>query len=271
MYKLRKVDKMNRRNFLVGAAGAALSTTMTDRTLGMGIEFHKVGAFELRKYSLKNMAQAEMLHNYLKDAFIPVAKKLGCGPIGVFEQVNHTEIQVVHVLIPHRSVATAFELNQKLSQSKEHLEKGEAFWKATPANAPYDRYESSLMSPFHGMDHLETPDVKSQRIFELRTYESHNDRAGFKKVDMFNIGEIDLFRKAGLNPVFFGQTIIGSHLPNLTYMLTYPDMAAHDAAWKKFIADPEWKKLSKTPGYTDPEIVSHINNWFLSPTAYSQI
>ena len=33
----------------------------------------------------------------------------------------------------------------------------------------------------------------------------------------------------------------------------------------------EWKKLSATPGFTDPEIVSNISNVYLRPTAYSQI
>jgi hypothetical protein len=48
-------------------------------------------------------------------------------------------------------------------------------------------------------------------------------------------------------------------------------MAAHDKQWAAFGSDPEWRKLSTTPGYTDPEIVFNITNLFLRPTAYSQI
>ena len=47
--------------------------------------------------------------------------------------------------------------------------------------------------------------------------------------------------------------------------------AAHDKNWGAFGSDPEWKKLSSTPGYTDAEIVTHISNVFLRPTAFSQI
>ena len=39
----------------------------------------------------------------------------------------------------------------------------------------------------------------------------------------------------------------------------------------EFGGDPEWRKLSSTPGYTDPEIVSNINNVLLRPASYSQI
>ena len=88
---------------------------------------------------------------------------------------------------------------------------------------------------------------------------------------MFDNGEIAIFRRCGLTPVFFGSTLIGPRRPNLTYMLTYPGQAERSAAWGKFINDPEWKTLSKTPGLTDPEVVSKITSVTLLPTAYSQV
>jgi hypothetical protein len=130
------------------------------------------------------------------------------------------------------------------------------------------------MVAFEGVPKLEVPAAtkdNTPRLFELRTYESHSKKANKKKIEMFNRGEIAIFRRAGLAPVFFGETLVGAKMPNLTYMLAYPDMAAHDKNWGAFISDPEWKKLSTTPGYTDPEIVSNISNVFLRPTAYSQI
>ena len=124
------------------------------------------------------------------------------------------------------------------------------------------------------MPKLEVPELskeKKPRFFELRTYESHSKKANRKKIEMFNIGEIDIFRRAGLTPVFFGETLVGSKLPNLTYLLVYENMAAKDKAWATFGADPDWKKLRSTPGFTDPEIVSNISNVFLRPAPYSQL
>jgi hypothetical protein len=54
-------------------------------------------------------------------------------------------------------------------------------------------------------------------------------------------------------------------------MLVFNSMADHDENWSTFAADPEWRKLSTTPGYTDPESVSNISNIFLCPTAYSRV
>jgi hypothetical protein len=88
---------------------------------------------------------------------------------------------------------------------------------------------------------------------------------------MFNSAEIAIFRRTGLRPVFFGETMVGAGMPSLTYMLAFADMEERTRSWAAFVADPEWKKLSSTPGYTDPEIVSNITNVILSPTPFSQI
>src|SRR5207245_4478188 len=112
---------------------------------------------------------------------------------------------------------------------------------------------------------------KKSRVFELRTYESHSKKANRKKIEMFNTAEIAIFRRTGLTPVFFGETLIGTKLPNLTYLLVFESMADHDKNWGAFASDPEWKKLSSTPGCTDPEIVTNISNVFLRPAASSYI
>jgi hypothetical protein len=90
-------------------------------------------------------------------------------------------------------------------------------------------------------------------------------------MEMFNSAEIAIFRRTGLRPVFFGETMVGSDMPSLTYLLVFADMEERARSWAAFVADPEWKKLAATPGYTDPEIVSNITNVILSPAPYSQI
>jgi hypothetical protein len=88
---------------------------------------------------------------------------------------------------------------------------------------------------------------------------------------MFNNGEFDVFDKAGFWQVFYGDTLIGSRLPNLTYMLGFEDLADRNKKWEAFRSAPEWKKLSSSPRYTFEEIVSNITNVILKPAPYSQI
>jgi hypothetical protein len=138
----------------------------------------------------------------------------------------------------------------------------------------YFRMESSLLRAFDSIPSIEVPDSsgkRAPRIFELRTYESNNVKASKTKIKMFNDAEIKIFRRSGMLPVFFGETLIGKNLPNLTYMLAYDDWGARDRVWKTFGADPEWQKLRSTPGLTDPEIVSNISNALLRPLPFSPI
>jgi hypothetical protein len=111
----------------------------------------------------------------------------------------------------------------------------------------------------------------SPRIFELRTYESQTFATLPRKVDMFNRGEMQIFQRLGMKPVFFGETIIGPKQPNLMYMLSYDDLAARDRLWREFSSDPEWKKVSGPPEMKDPQIVSNISNVMLKPLPFSLV
>ena len=62
---------------------------------------------------------------------------------------------------------------------------------------------------------MEIPEKKSL-LFELRRYESSGESAGKKKIEMFEKSEIEIFKKVGLTPVFFGEALIGPARPNFT-------------------------------------------------------
>ena len=169
------------------------------------------------------------------------------------------------------------------SPTKESLlDKDEAFARAAAAyvdavatDPVYVRQEVSILTAFPQLPRIQVPAAtaaKGPRLFELRTYESHNERAHRAKVKMFaELGEIEIFRRTGLTPVFFARTLAGPRVPNLIYMLVHENMAGREKSWDAFRTDPEWRKLSQTPGFTDPEIVSNITTVFLRPAAYSQI
>lgn len=226
--------------------------------------------YELRLYHLRRGPKVKVLNDFFREAALPAMNRNGMGPVGCFDVMIGPDNPTLYVLIPHKTLDSFATASARLAADAEYQKAGAGFFNLPAPDAAYVRAESSLMVAFDSIPKLEVPQNKP-RIFELRTYESHNRKANKKKIEMFNIGEIAIFRRAGLQPVFFGETLIGSRLPNLTYLLTYPDMATRDKNWGAFIADPEWKKLSTTPGYSDAEIVTNISSVFLRPTAYSQI
>jgi len=69
--------------------------------------------------------------------------------------------------------------------------------------------------------------------------------------------------------VFFGQSLVGTRLPNLTYMLGFDDMDSKEKSWDRFRNDPGWKKLKAEPYYKDT--VSKVTNILLRPALCSQI
>jgi NIPSNAP len=260
---------MKRRSFLqtsVAALGAAAAGTATSGAADPAAE----EVYELRAYSLP-AAKQPVLDRYLGEAFIPALKRLGIGPVGVFADKPDKDAMKVYVLIVYPSADRVVSLPAKLA-TDEAYRKAAAEYLDAPATDPvYARIESSLLTPIAGMPRLAKPDASKPRLLNLRIYESHNERAAAKKVEMFNTGELAIFRRVGLTPVFFARTVVGTAMPNLTYMLVFPDDPGRAAAWSRFGADAEWKKLKATPGYADKEIVSHVTNKILTPAAYSDI
>ena len=227
--------------------------------------------YELRRYEIETEAQKAGFDKFASEAAIPALNRLGINPVGVF--YPDQGLSPIYVLLPHVSLASFVTLTQRLGEDQEFLEKGADFINA-PANAPaYKSMEVQLMAAFEGMPKLERPVDAPTRIFQLRTYESPSEKTGLKKIEMFNTAEIAVFRKVGLHPVFFGQTLAGAKMPNLTYMLGFKDMAESKESWKKFGADPDWQKLRAMPEYADKEILRNkgITNLYLKPASYSQI
>lgn len=227
--------------------------------------------YELRVYTLNNAAQQQIVEDYFEKAAIPALNRLGTKNIGVFKELNAEGQTKLFVLIPFNSMDDYISSNEKLLKDAAYLQAGAAYINA-PATAPaYERIQSSLLRAFAHMPALVPPPLKP-RIFELRRYESASEAAGKKKIEMFNdAGEIEIFKRVGLQPVFFGETLIGDMRPNLTYMLTFDDMAQHDRSWKAFGSDAGWKRISSIPDYADAKIVSRITRTFLEPTAFSQV
>lgn len=263
---------MKRRTF-VGASVAALSSAAA--ALGADPKPAAAELYELRTYTLKP-AKQPLLDEYLSKAFIPAVTRLGAGPVGVFTDADApfnrgTPLMIVTVLIVHPTADTVAALPAKLAADEAYQKAATAYLAAKADDPVYTRIESSLLAAIAGMPKLAKPDTTKPRLLNLRVYESHNERAAAKKVEMFEKGELAIFKQVGLTPVLFASAVAGAAMPNLTYLLVFPDDAGRKAAWNKFRVDPAWLKLKAIPEYADKDIVSKITNKILTPAAYSEI
>ena len=237
--------------------------------------------YELRAYHLKSGADRALLDTYLGKALIPALNRLGSKPVGVFVQQERTgkpaatEVNdplAVWVLIPYPAMWKFPPTIAGLNADAEYQAAAAEYLQSPKAKPAFERIDSWLMLAFAGMPKVELPSYSRDnkpRMFEMRTYESHSEVKALKKVDMFNAGEIQLMRDIGLGPVFYGQALIGSNLPHLTYMVSAENLEAHTKHWDTFKAHPTWDKLKNDPQYADT--VSKIYTRFLVPAPYSQI
>ena len=233
-------------------------------------KFYVWGQFIIR-YS----THPKRVADFLQSAAIPALTRLGHKPVGVFEVVAGVPAPTVFVLTPSASLDKIAAVESELERDAEFMKAAASYLDAPPSDPVYVRQEISLLAAFPNVPRIEVPSATAAngpRLFELRIYESHNERAHRMKVRMFTeMGEVDIFRRVGLTPVFFSRTLVGPRMPNLVYMLVHENLAARDKSWGAFRNDPEWKKLSATAGFSDAEIVTNITTVLLRPAAYSQI
>jgi hypothetical protein len=262
---------MDRRNFVKSTWGAALAGPLSTTSPFMENARKTQQWYELRTYQFASDDQRQLTSAYLEQAYLPALNRAGIHQVGVFTEQQPQNIARTYVLIPFDSIDAFTAIDNRLAHDPTYLATGEAYLAAQPTSPAYQRIESSLLKAFAHMPQMEAPE-KKDRLFELRCYESPTESAGQKKIEMFNdAGEIDIFKKVGARPVFFGETIIGERRPNLTYMLCFDNMEGHDARWKAFGSDPDWKKVSSMPEYSDARLISKITRTFLSPAGYSQV
>ncbi len=228
--------------------------------------------FELRTYTTKTEAQQRLISNFWEKAAVPAYSRLGVSPIGVFTELQDSPSNKVYVLIPFATPGAYADIPAKLAVDTVYQSAGAAYLDTPKSDPAYVRFESSLLVAFDGMKRLAvTPSTagKTPWVFELRIYQSHSESKGINKVGMFNAGEIPLMQQVGLSPVFFGQTVVGSQMPNLIYMVSGENQDAHKVHWKAFFDAPVWKKLIGDTQYKDN--VSKVISIFLKRTPASQI
>ena len=231
--------------------------------------------YEIRIYHVKDAGQEGMVDRYLQQAFIPALHRSGITKVGVFKPVGNDTAadRRIYVLVPYSSIREFLRLPGQLEADRQHAQAGREYIDA-PYNAPaYTRMETILLQAFTGQPQLQLPALKgpkSERIYELRSYEGPTEKLYRNKVQMFNQGdEVGIFKRLGFNAVFYAEVLSGSHMPNLMYMTTFENKASRDEHWKAFGADPDWKRLVALPEYQHN--VSHSDILFLRPTAYSDI
>lgn len=260
---------MNRRDLLKSAVAAGIA--------GGGAVGSAAAAGTKQNYLVmlwfrsRSDLDTQRLRDHLSGGFLPALNRVGGRPVGMFQTSIGPDSPSILVVTQFPSLAAIDDAHAKLAEDRDWKAKLTAFdekWELA-----YERRESWLLQSFSGFPAIEVPKTEGGQthLFELRMYESRNDSGHVRKVSMFNNGEIDVFRKCGITPVFFGSMLFGPKIPNLVYMTCHASMLGREEAWNKFRNDPDWKKMSTAPGMEGRELVSTISVQLMTPLSTSQI
>jgi hypothetical protein len=258
---------MNRRELMVGLSASPL-------LFGAQPSHLPNTYLDLKIWRLHNSSenQAARLAEYLESGLTPALRQAGGVLIGAFSNLIGPDGPYYVSLAQFPSLAAFQQSVEHLASDAAHQQQLKELSSASPF--PFVRLESSLLRSFDGFPAAVMPDQDEKRpprIFELRTYESPSFFTLARKIGMFNNGESQIFERLQMRPVFFGETIVGPRQPNLTYMLSFDNLAARDNLWHAFGSDPAWKTLSARPELKDAEIVQNISNVILQPLKFSPI
>ena len=229
--------------------------------------------FELKVYEYKTSEQEKMIDQFLSQAYLPYLHKKGVGKIGVFTNIaNDTAtVKKLFVLVPYKSISDIPVINKAMFADVEVAKNGKEYLDASSEQPAFDRIVGYLLEGFRFAPTLMLPKLKSpssERVYELRSYESASEKKYWKKVEMFNEGgEIDLFARLNFNAIFYAEVVSGPTMPNLMYMTSFENMEDRNAHWKAFSNDPKWKELLSMKEYD--KTVSKNVTLFLRAKPYS--
>ena len=273
---------MERREFLktacaTGAVAAVASGTALAQTNPGGRSNRAI--IEFREYHCKSPEKKQKLIEILDKAMIPALNRQGITPVGVFEtsaELNAGDNSYdkandlkVYLLCQYnmRQLLTA---TSQLLADETYMNDAAELFEAPMRDPIYENCESTIMRGFEHCPQIEVPNMEPSRVLQIRYYKSYNIERNAAKIEMFDTGgELELFRKFNMLPVFFGETLAGRMMPNMTYMLSFKNEEERAKCWPRFATSPEWKELSGNPKYKDT--ANKIVNILLKPSPKSQI
>ncbi len=262
---------MDRRQMITGAA--AMSALITSQA-----EAAEPGSsrtfLELKTWHLHNSDenQTRRVTDYLEAGLFPALTRAGAKPVAAFGNLIGSDGPYLLTLTQYASLAAMQSTLTRLAADDAHEKVLQQL--SAGAGMPFVTLESTLL---HSLAILPEPVIPTDtadrptRIFELRTYQNHSVIAQQKKAAMFNGGEIAIFQRLGMKPVFIGESIVGPRMPNITYMLSFDNLDGREKLWKNFSADPAWHTLRAPAELQDSAIVANISNVLLRPLPFSPV
>ncbi len=228
---------MNRRSWLaslgVSAAGSLPGfSAVADSRAGK-----RISVLTLENFRVSHAEQMPRLHRYLGRTFLPLLAQVHQGPTVFLEALIAPYTPQVLFLAGFASFDEMIETRRKLAahpgiqRARADLEFGEAA-AVEPAQSQI------LMTTAHDVAFKARPTRRETGVFELRSYRAPAWR------DRPPAAVNAAFGRSGIYPIV-NASAAGEHLPQFTYLIPFPSLAARQEAWTTLERDPDWIGLQR--------------------------
>ncbi len=229
--------------------------------------------FLLRWYYMRSGPQVDRTTKFLSGAYLPAAKRAGAKTLGFFSPVIGERSPFILAMAVYPSMSALESSEARMAADKDFQTRGGCLRRhRRPGvhpnrdgaltrlrwNSRADGAHPTTASAPPAFSKCAPMNLPAKKLAAAKSRCSKTAKPAFSAA-------------SGWRPCFSDRASIGAHLPSLSYMLSYEDLASRDRLWKAFGADPEWQKLRVQPGLSDAEIVSNISNQILRPLNFSEI
>lgn len=225
--------------------------------------------YALESFKLKAGTQLPRLHEHFGKTLLPKLEGFWSGPKIFLEALVAPHMPQLLVVYGFSSLEEMWSVHTKviadadLAKSFEALESG--------PEPSFEALDTALVEAAPYSPEIAPAAPNKARIFELRVYHSPTYRQLGALHGRFSGPEIKIFHRVGIRPILYSSTLIGQNIPNLTYLIPFDSLAAREAAWNAFAADPEWVKVRKESIDKHGQISSVQNISLWKATDYSPI
>jgi hypothetical protein len=261
-------QSLNRRRFAGALAGLAATSSaansMTPAEPNQHTKFYMMETFQLRQGT-----QLGRLGDWLSQSYLPRLSKVHSGPQIVLESVIAPHNPQLVLIVGYSSFEQLGVIRAKMDADSEV---SAAFAKVEKEPEPlFDNQINTLLEATPYSPEVVVEKHPKPRLFELRTYHSPTWSQHRAVHERFAGPEIKVFHKCGIFPILYTSTVIGSNMPNLTYLIPFESLAAREKAWDAFAVDPDWIKARKESIDKGGQIVAVTDLSIYRAAAYSPV
>jgi hypothetical protein len=231
----------------------------------------RTGFYMLEAFYLQQGSQVGRMNEYFSKLALPALQRVEYnGPVIYLESLVAPHMPQMVAVYGFQSLEHMWDVHSHINKDPEIMKNFEKWDSGDP---PFEQASSTLLQAADYSPEIVTPaePPKTPCLFELRVYHSPTWRQLKALHERFAGPEIQIFHRVGIHPILYSSTLIGTNMPNLTYLIPFENLAAREKAWETFAGDPEWIKVRKESIEKHGQISSIIQISLFKATTYSPV